>query len=65
MKATLCDRCNKPYVGVKRGDRKYALRAISTEVVRKQMSRGTEVDLCPDCYASLMNWFDNKEENRA
>ena len=57
MKAILCDRCNKPFTEVKRGDRKYTLRTIGTEVVRKQMSRGCVVDLCPDCYNDLMVWL--------
>lgn len=59
MKALICDRCKKAYVGdSKRGTRKYTLRTIGTEVVRKQMSRGTPLDLCDDCYESLMKWLE-------
>lgn len=62
MKATLCDRCGKQYDPSKRGDRKYTVRTVRTEVVRKQMSRGTEVDICPECYQMLVDWFENRKE---
>lgn len=59
MKALICDRCGKAYIGdSKRGKRKYTLRTIGTEVIRKQMSRGVPLDLCDDCYESLMKWLD-------
>jgi hypothetical protein len=58
MKALICDRCQKAYTGdAKRGERKYTLRTINNEIVRKQMSRGVALDLCDDCYKSLMNWL--------
>jgi len=61
MKALICDRCKKSYIGDnKRGERKYTLRTIGTEVVRKQMSRGIPLDLCDDCYESLMKWLEMK-----
>ena len=60
MKALICDRCNKAYVDDdnKRGSHKYTVRTIGKEVVRKQMSRGTALDLCNDCYQSLIHWLE-------
>ena len=64
MKATICDRCQKPFETIKRGERKYQVRTVGTEVVRKQMSRGTEVDLCPECYAEFIQWFTRDEKDQ-
>ena len=63
MKATICDRCGMPFETVKRGSRKYTLRTVETEVVRKQMSRGVEVDLCPICYSTLEKWITNNKRD--
>lgn len=62
MKATICDRCLQPFEPVKRGERKYQVRTVGTEVVRKQMSRGIEVDLCPACYSEFIKWFTGGEK---
>ena len=60
MNAIICDRCGKVWEKAKRGQRKYVVREIKNEVVRKQMSRGVEVDLCGKCYAELIVWLDTK-----
>lgn len=57
MKATICDRCKKPFLPVKRGERLYTLRQIDDKVVRKQKSRGVEFDLCPKCYNEFVRWL--------
>ena len=64
MKATICDRCLQPFEPIKRGERKYQVRTVGTEVVRKQMSRGIEVDLCPVCYEEFIQWFTRYEKNQ-
>lgn len=61
MKATVCDRCNATFTdNPKRGERKYILRRISNCTANKNMSRGSEIDLCPNCYNDLLKWIDEE-----
>lgn len=59
MTATICDRCHKVYDPVNRGERDLVLRIVNGQIVRKRMSNGNIVDLCPSCYSELKQWFDS------
>lgn len=60
MQATLCDRCGKAFEPARKGSRKYSVREIKDYVVRKQKSRGTNLDLCPECYDEFVRWFEKE-----
>ena len=64
MKAVICDRCGRATADLKRGKREYTLRKISYEIVNKQMSRGSEIDLCDKCYSELISWFKNSQNQQ-
>ena len=57
MKAIICDRCNGVFSEEQSLNRPITLRIIDGHTVRKQMSRGTIQDLCPNCYNQLKSWF--------
>lgn len=58
MNAIICDRCGDVFEKCnKRGQRKYTLRKIDDNVKQKQMSRGSELDLCDECYSDLIKWL--------
>ena len=57
MIVAMCDRCRKTYEPVNRGGRDLVLRIVNGQVVRKRMSNGNIVDLCPSCYSELKQWF--------
>lgn len=59
MTVTLCDRCRKAYDSVNRGERDLVLRIVNDQVVRKRMSNGKIIDLCPNCYSELKQWLDS------
>ena len=58
MNVILCDRCNNACtINNKRGNRKYSVRTISNKIVNKTYSRGVALDLCDNCYNSLISWI--------